>query len=210
MRETVPALRAILDGQRADLDGAHVRAHGFKLRRPQPGASIAVAAFGPAMTLVAARHADEVVLNLVTPEYVAKVRARIDEAAAAAGRRRPPKLAVWVPAALNPGEQAMAQLAGQLAVYLGAPGYGERFAELGHRELVDRAGTGGVRLPELAAAVPFELTAKLAAVGSGAEIAARITAYHEAGADHVGVVPSTAEDPAGRRVLEALAREAVA
>ena len=65
MREAVPALRAILDGKRADIAGEHMRAHGFKLRRPQPDASITVAAHGPAMTRVAARLADEVVLNLV-------------------------------------------------------------------------------------------------------------------------------------------------
>ena len=47
------------------------------------------------------------------------------------------------------------------------------------------------------------------AVGSGAEIAARIAAYHEAGADHVAVVPSTAEDPAGRGLLEALTHKPV-
>ena len=209
MEATLPALRAILDGQRADVDTTHVRAHGFKLRRPQPEASIAVAAFGPAMTRVAARHADEVVLNLVTPEHVARVRARIDQDAAAAGRRCPPRLAVWVPAALNPGERAQAQLAGQLAAYVGAPGYGELFADLGYGALVDRARAGGVRRAELAAAIPIELTAQISAVGSAAEIVERIAAYHQAGADHVGVVPSTAEDPAGRGVVEALTGEAV-
>ena len=89
MRETLPALRAILDGGRADADGEHVRAHGFKLRRPQPETSITVAAFGPAMTRVAARHADEVVLNLVTPEHVAAVRARIDRGGRGGGPARP-------------------------------------------------------------------------------------------------------------------------
>lgn len=207
-RETLAAVRAILDGQRADIDGEYVHAHGFKLRRPQPEASITVAAFGPAMTRVAARHADEVVLNLVTPDHVASVRARIDEQAAAAGRPAP-RLAVWVAAALAPGSAAMAQIAGQLAIYLGAPGYGEMFAALGFGALVDRA-RGGARRAELVGAIPLELLAAVAAVGNAAEIATRIAAYHEAGADHVAVVPSTAEDPAGRRVLEALAREAVA
>jgi probable F420-dependent oxidoreductase len=208
MRETLPALRAILDGQRADVDGEHVRAHGFKLRRPQPETSITVAAFGPAMTRVAARHGDEIVLNLVTPDRVAAVRAQIDEEAAAVGRPAP-RLAVWVVAALKPGAEARAQLAGQLAIYLGAPGYGELFAELGFGALVDRA-RGGARRAELAAAIPPELADLLAAVGSADEIANRIAAYHEAGADHVAVVPSTAEDAAGRGVLQALARETVA
>jgi probable F420-dependent oxidoreductase len=208
MRETVRALRTILDGERADVDGEHGRAHGFRLRAPQPDASITIAAFGPAMTRVAARYADEVVLNLVTPDHVAAVRARIDEHAAAIGRPTP-RLAVWVAGALNPGQPALAQLAGQLAVYLAAPGYGELFTELGFGELVGRA-RSGARRSELIAEVPLELTEQVAAVGGAAEIAARIGAYHDAGADHVGVVPSTAEDPAGRGLLTALAGQAVA
>jgi len=208
MRETLAALRTILDGQRANADGEFVHAHGFKLRRPQPEATITVAASGPAMTRVAARHADEVVLNLVSPDQVAGVRARIDEEAAAAGRT-PPRVAVWVASALNPGEGARAQIAGQLAVYLAAPGYGERFAELGFGDLVDRA-RAGARRADLVAAIPFELVARVAAVGGAAEVATRIAAYHEAGADHVALAPSTAEDPAGRGLLDALARQAVA
>jgi len=207
-RETVTALRAILDGGRADFDGEHVRTHGFKLRRPQPQASITVAAFGPAMTRVAARHADEVVLNLVTPAQVAAARARIEHEAAAVGRPAP-RVAVWVAAALDPGEAARAQLAGQLAVYLGAPGYGEAFAALGFGDLVDRA-RAGARRAELVAAIPLELAAQVAAVGSADEIAARIAAYRDAGADHVAVAPSTGEDAAGSAVLEAVARRAVA
>jgi probable F420-dependent oxidoreductase len=208
MRETLPALRSILDGERVDANGEHVRAHGFKLRRPQPHASIAVAAFGPEMTRLAARHATEVVLNLVTPEHVAAVRARIDDEAASAGRPAP-RLAVWVPAALSPGERAQAQLAGQLAVYLGAPGYGELFAKLGFEELVSRA-RAGARRADLVSLIPPELVAQIAALGDPDEIVTRIAAYHDAGADHVAIVPATAEDPRGCGVLEALSREVVA
>ena len=77
-RETVEALRAILAGERASYAGQHVRTHGFRLRSPQPDARISLAAFGPEMTRVAASSADEVVLNLVTPEHVAQVRASVD------------------------------------------------------------------------------------------------------------------------------------
>jgi probable F420-dependent oxidoreductase len=201
MRESVVALRAVLDGERLDVSGTHVRARGFKLRRPQTEASITVAAFGPQMTRVGARFADEVVLNLVTPEHVASARAGIDAEAAAAGRAAP-GLAVWVPAALDPGERALAQLAGQLAVYLGAPGYGELFAGLGFADLVDRARAGTPRA-ELAAAVPYGLLEQIAGLGSASQIAGRVAAYHDAGADHVAIVPSTAEDPAGVRLLDA-------
>ena len=202
MRETIHVLRVLLDGGRVQFEGEHVRVHGFKLRRRQAEASISVAAFGPALTHVAARFADELVLNLVTPQHVASVRARIDEEAAAAGRPAP-RLAVWVPVALEPGKRAVAQLASQLAIYVGAPGYGELFAKLGFEALVDRARAGG-RRAELAAAIPLELITHIAAVGTPSEIAKRIAAYHDAGADHVAVAPSTAEDPAGRGVLSAV------
>jgi probable F420-dependent oxidoreductase len=195
MRESVLALRALLDGERID--------RGFKLRRPQPEASITVAAFGPHMTRVGALFADELVLNLVTPEHVAIARARIDAEAASASRSAP-GLAVWVPAALDPGERAMAQLASQLSVYLGAPGYGELFAGLGFGDLVDRARAGTPRAA-LAEAVPPKLVAQIGALGDAGQILARVAAYQAAGADHVAIVPSTAEDPAGGRLLEIVA-----
>jgi probable F420-dependent oxidoreductase len=204
MRETALVLRSLLDGERADFDGEHLRTHGFRLRRAQPQASLTIAAFGPALTRVAARHADEVVLNLVDSKHVAEVRATLAEEAAAAGRPAP-RLAVWVPAALDPGPRALAQLSGQLAVYLGAPGYGELFTKLGFGSLVDRA-RAGERRGELAAAIPHELVARIGAIGTAAEIEARIAEYHDAGADQVALVPSTAEDAGGETVLAALAR----
>jgi probable F420-dependent oxidoreductase len=206
MRETIECLRPILAGERSDYDGEYVRTHGFRLRRPRPQTRICVAAFGPAMTRVAALHADELVLNLVAPEHVSAVRETIDAEAAAAGRARP-QLAVWVSVALDPGEDAHAQLAGQLAIYLAPPGYGEMFSGLGFSALVERA-RGGARRSELAREVPPELLEQVCAIGSADELTARISAYHDAGADVVGVVPSTAEDPGGRRVLSAIAERA--
>jgi probable F420-dependent oxidoreductase len=204
MREMIACLRAILAGNPSDYDGRHVRTHGFRLRRPRPDMRISVAAFGPAMTRVAARHADEVVLNLVPPEHVRAVRATVDAEAAAAGRT-PPRLAVWVAVALEPGGEGHAQLASQLAVYLAPPGYGEMFSKLGFSKLVRRA-REGARRSELAGEIPLELLEHVCALGSGEDLVARISAYHEAGADVVGVVPSTAEDPGGRGVLAAVSQ----
>jgi probable F420-dependent oxidoreductase len=203
MRETIECLRPILRGERADYEGQLVRAHGFRLRRPIPEARIWAAAFGPAVTRVAARHADGVLLNLVSPDHVRKVSQTVAEEAERAGRR-PPPLGVWVPTALEPGEAARAQLAGQLAVYLAPPGYGEMFSELGFAELVQRA-RSGARRTELAAEIPLELPEQIGAIGTAAQVAERIAAYHEAGASVVGVVPATAEDPDGARVFEAAA-----
>jgi alkanesulfonate monooxygenase SsuD/methylene tetrahydromethanopterin reductase-like flavin-dependent oxidoreductase (luciferase family) len=156
------------------------------------------------MIRLAAQHADEVVLNLASPARVAQVRHALDTVAAAAARPAP-RLTVWVPVALEAGAATHAQLAGQLAVYLAPPGYGEMFSELGFGDLVGKARTGATRR-ELAAAIPVELLDSVSALGSAATIAARLSAYRDAGADCVAVVPSTAEDPAGRATLSSIRR----
>ena len=201
-RESVEAVRSILAGDRADYSGEHVRAHGFRLKRPQPNATISLAAFGPSMTRVAASSADEVVLNLVTPERVAHIRAIVD-AEARAHDRPPPEIAVWVTVALDPGAATLAQMAAQIAVYLRPPGYGEMFTELGFGELVERA-RAGARRGELAAEIAVELLGQVCAIGSDAQIRERLASYRAAGATRIGIVPATAEDPAGHRVLAAL------
>jgi probable F420-dependent oxidoreductase len=203
MRETIECLRRMLHGERADYDGHYIRSHGFRLRHPLPRSRIGVGSFGPVMTRVAAELADEVVLNLASPERVAAMRRQVEEHAAAAHRDRP-HLTVWVPAAVRPGEAALRQAASQLAVYLAPPGYGEMFSALGFSDLVERA-RGGARRSELAAAIPIELVERLCAFGDPEQVVDRLRAYLDAGADTVAVVPVTAEDPAGRAVLECAA-----
>jgi probable F420-dependent oxidoreductase len=141
MRETIECLRSILTGDRVEYIGRHVTSRGFRLRGARPETRIALGAFGPGMIRVAAQHADEVVLNLASPTRVSEVRAVIDAAAGVVGRNAP-RLTVWVPVALNPRAAAHAQLAAQLAVYLGPPGYGEMFSALGFDDLVRTARAG--------------------------------------------------------------------
>jgi probable F420-dependent oxidoreductase len=203
MRETIDCLRPILRGERSRHHGRYVRSDGFRMRHPLPQAGIGVGAFGAAMTRLAAELADEVVLNLSSPQRVAMVRKQIDDHAAAANRTAP-RLTVWVPAALDPGEAALRQAANQLAVYLAPPGYGEMFADLGFSDLVERA-RGGARRSELAGAIPLELAEQLGAFGDAEQITARLQAYLHAGADTVAVVPVTADDAAGRGVLQCAA-----
>ena len=113
------------------------------------------------------------------------------------------EIAVWVAVAQDPGSAALAQLAGQTAVYLRPPGYGEMFEELGFGSLVERA-RAGARRGELAAEITGELLEQVCAIGSISEVRRRLASYRDAGATRVGIVPATAEDPAGRRLLAAL------
>jgi alkanesulfonate monooxygenase SsuD/methylene tetrahydromethanopterin reductase-like flavin-dependent oxidoreductase (luciferase family) len=89
MREAIECLRSILRGERSDYDGRFVRCNGFRLRNPLPHSRIGVGAFGPSMMKLSAQFADEVVLNLASPQRVSQVREQIEQDAAAVGRVPP-------------------------------------------------------------------------------------------------------------------------
>ena len=55
----------------------------------------------------------------------------------------------------------------------------------------------------LIAAIPRELWQAAGAVGDIACVRKRLAAYADAGADQIGIVPVTAGDPAGARLLAA-------
>jgi probable F420-dependent oxidoreductase len=203
MRETAKAVRPLLAGERAQFDGELVRTHGYRLRLPPPESSLTIAAFGDAAVKVAAEHGDRMVINLCTPEAAARLSERLRDHAAQAGVT-PPPLAAWIPACVDPTEEAFAQLGRGAVAYLGAPGYAEMFTSAGFGDLVERA-RAGVPPRELLAQVPPELPRAVGLVGGEPEVRERAARYRAAGVDEIAIVPATAGDPGGRRTLEALA-----
>ena len=204
MRETVGALRPILRGERSAFAGAEVTTDGFRLAAgAQTETAIAVAAFGPSMIVAAAEIADRVVVNLVTVAQLARIRDALVVAAGTAGRPAPP-LTAWVPAALTPGDAARAELARQLVLYVGQPGYGEMFDDAGHGDIVALA-RGGAHPRAVAAAITADLIDAVCLSGTRGELRDGLAAYAAAGADEVAIVPVTAEDPGGAALLRALA-----
>jgi probable F420-dependent oxidoreductase len=166
----IEQLRPLLAGERSP--------DGFRLRFPVPGSQIGLAAFGEEMLRVASRLADRLVLNLLTPAQVAQFRARTTL-----------PITVWVPAALDPGEEAALQVTRELKVYLAAPAYAEMFRRAGLSD-------------------PSEIAAQVSAMGSLEHVRERIAEYHSAGATTVALVPVTAEDPGGKRLLTAIGGDA--
>jgi len=200
MRETAELTRQILAGQRSGHDGAHASSHGFRLAAGPQQTSITVAAFAPAMLSLAARIADRVVVNLVTPAQARAFRRSIDAHARQAGLAAAPPLAAWIPVAIDPDDDAYAQLARQLVVYLAPPGYGEMFIEAGFADLVARA-RDGQHPRELMSAIPHELVHAIGAVGDAQQVSRRLQEYAAAGVDEIGIVPVTANDPGAQRLL---------
>lgn len=204
MRETVGALRPILGGERGSFQGQYIRTRGFRLRNPLPSPSISVAAFGPAMTKVAAEVADKVVLNLVTPAHVAGVRETVDQPRAQR-RSRAATDAVWVTVALDPGVASIRQMLNQIAVYFRPPGYGEML--LHSATAAWSPGRAGTPLRSSRPTFPPSCLRRSARSGPHARSPTR--SRNTTLPAPITSASYTAEDPGGRAVLRAL-REATA
>lgn len=186
------SVRTLLAGDRAPDSG-------FRLRVPPVPSEISIAAFGPKAVRTAAAHADRMVLNMVTPSASARFRAALD---AAGGTHVP--MSAWLVTAVDPGEEEVAQIRSAIVGYLGAPGYGEMFAEAGYEELVDIA-RSGAHPRDLIGSIPAGFERCVGLVGSKSEIASLLDDYASAGLDTVCVVPVTATGDHGRRALGVVA-----
>ncbi|MFI5792892.1 LLM class F420-dependent oxidoreductase [Streptomyces sp. NPDC051677] len=197
--ETAAAVRALLHARPGE---PVAPGSAFRRRLPPPGGPLTVAAFGDRAIATAAAHADRMLLDVVSPEQVRELRAKLDAAAGKAGRT-PPVLAAWLPAAVDPEPVALVQVLGSIAGYLTVPGYREVFAGAGFAEAVELAAAGADRAV-LVRALPPAAAATVGLVGDLDAVRARIDAYAEAGLDEIALVPATAGDPAGERTLTAL------
>ena len=202
--ESATAVRALLDGGKADVQGQVVRTKGYRLRTRAPGTPLTIAAFGRGAVRVAARQADRMVINLVTPKSAARLVQLLHEECRAAGRPVPP-VAAWVAACVDPSPGGIEQLRRGLVAYMSAPGYGEMFAEAGFADVVRFARTSP-HPAELLAAIPLDIVGCVSLVGDTQALRARLAEYAEAGVDEIALVPGSSEaDPAGVATLTALA-----
>jgi len=201
--ESAQILRRLFAGEVADFEGQVLSSHDYKLRMAPPKGDITLAAFGDRAIRTAAQYADRMVLDLVSPELAARFRAKLDAAAREAGRPAP-RLAAWIPAAVDPNPASYAQIMWSLVGYLEVAGYGEMFTEAGFGEAVELAASGAPQ-DELLSALPLDAASKVGLVGDLAAVRKQLRAYEEAGLDEVALVPATDGDPGGKKTLGALA-----
>src|SRR5580693_1250760 len=182
LAESAVAVRTLLGGGKAELDGQVIRTRGFRLRTAAAGSTLTIAAFGAGAVKVAARHADRMVINLVTPKSAARLVQMLHDECRAAGRPVPP-VAAWIAAVVGPsvvgpvadqGPAETEQLRRGLVAYLAAPGYGEMFAEAGFADVVRFARTGP-HPGELLAAIPAAIVGHVSLVGDEPLVRARMT-----------------------------------
>ena len=204
LAESAAAVRTLLAGGKAELDGQVIRTRGFRLRTAPPRSTLTIAAFGAGAVKVAARHADRMVINLVTPKSAARLVQMLRDECRAAGRPVPP-VAAWVATVVDPSAQGVEQLRRGLVGYLSAPGYGEMFAEAGFADVVSFARTCP-HPRDLLAAIPAELVGCVSLLGDEQAVRAGLAEYADAGVDQIALVPGSSDaDPAGVGTLTALA-----
>ena len=185
LRAYVDAVRRLLAGERAEVDGRPERLW-LALPSPPP---LWIAALGPRAMRLAGEVAEGVLLNWCPPERVAFARERVREGAEAAGRDPATvTVAVYVRACVGPDEEAaLAALLVQAGTYASYPAYRRQFHQVGLGQLADRAAAAHeAGRPE---EVPEGLVRAVCLLGDVAAAAERFTAYRDAGADLPVVYP---------------------
>lgn len=204
LRETVTALRSLLEGEKTTFHGRTVRIQGFRLRLDPPRSHMTIAASGEQTISAAAELADRVVVNLVTPTQAATLKAAL-ALRAAATERSCPTMAAWIVAAVDPVPETLGQIRTAIVPYVGAPGYGEMFTAAGFEDVV-AAARAGAHPKQLHAMIPDKMISTVCAIGDSKAVRRRIDEYREAGVDDVAIVPATAGDGVLERTLAAARR----
>ncbi|MFE7276375.1 LLM class F420-dependent oxidoreductase [Streptomyces sp. NPDC057623] len=201
LEASAAALRVFLHGRPGE---PIVPGSVFPRRLQPPGGPLTVAAFGDRAIATAAAHSDRMLLDIVSPEQVRTLRAKLTAAAERVGRT-PPALVSWLPAAVDPDPESLAQVLRSIAGYLTVPGYSDMFEAAGFGEAVELARTGADP-GTLLRALPAAAADMVGLVGDLDAVRARVAEYAEAGLDEIALVPATAGDPGGERTLTAFTR----
>jgi len=124
---------------------ARVREYLAELRELLPeGPPVNLAALGPLMLRLAGEVADGVLLNWCSPEWVGWSRARVQAAAAAAGRPAPP-IVEYIRTSVDPDPDLARATLGESALQyaLGAPAYRKHFERMGFADELRRVESDG-------------------------------------------------------------------
>lgn len=199
LRQSAEAIRQLIDSP-VELRHSGDPDAKFLERLGAPSGPLTVAAFGDRAIQVAADHADRMLLDLVTPEQVALLGSKLE---AAASPRPRPRLAAWLPAAVEPSDETVRRVLVSVAGYLTVAGYREMFIEAGFGDAVARA-NAGADLSQLVDALPGGAAGMVGLVGAKSDIAERLQAYGEAGLDEVAVVPVSTGRPDRERTMREL------
>jgi alkanesulfonate monooxygenase SsuD/methylene tetrahydromethanopterin reductase-like flavin-dependent oxidoreductase (luciferase family) len=170
--EYLTVVRQVLDGGESELDGSEVRSMGFSLLDgARPEVPTVLAALGPRMLEVGARHADGVLLNWTTPAYARESLERVEEAASACDRS-PPAVGAYVRVAAGPDAEEQARQHADF--YTSLPAYRSSLLRMGLRD---------------DASLSEEAASSLILRGGPDQIVDQVGAWTDSGIDPVVIYP---------------------
>jgi probable F420-dependent oxidoreductase len=202
VRETVEALRPMLRGERATVDGEIVQVGGYKPHAPPPGGRVplVLGALNPrSCRMVGELAVDGVCLNQLAPHHVPLV---LEQVATGFGGQRPDDFAVIARLFVGVTDDVPAMRQVVKAVfgpYIATSVYNKFYRWMGYEDVAQAVLDAGGDKQAQAAAVTDEVVDDLFCLGSPEAIAEKVAAYTEAGV----TIPVLAPLSFGREQAEA-------
>ena len=195
VRETTEALRAILAGQRATVEGEKVRIGGFKYGLPAPTpVPLLLGSLNPKSLQLAGALADGLCLNQMAPHHVPMMLEEVRRGAEEAGRALPedfPVVARLMVVVTDDAPAARQMLKGVFAPYAATTGYNRFFRWIGYEEeatAIAEAAERGDRAA-MVEAYSDEMANDVLVIGTAEEVATKVRAYLDAGVTVAAIEP---------------------
>lgn len=211
VRETAQALRPILAGERATVDGDLVTVQGFKypLEAPTP-VPLLLGSLNPKSLQLAGEVADGVCLNQMAPEHVPTMLAEVQKGAQTAGRDLPADYAVvarLMTVVTDDVPAATAMLKQNFAPYAATTGYNRFFRWLGYVEEAEgiAAAAADGDKAGMVAAYSDRMAHDVLVVGDEERVTERVRAYLDAGVTVAAIEPLAPGPDQVRRTMRAAA-----
>ena len=212
-RETVAAVRAIMNGEKYSVDGKTMRINGFRMDLYQdvPPAPIYLGAQGAAMCRMAGEIGDGLITNFVTTDSLPAMLEHTREGMRSAGKD-PSQLDVVCRINVALGEDlatARGLFKRNLAAYITVPGYNKFFKEIGYENEAGKAmelWNRGDRKQALDS-LPDEMVEKIYIYGDAKTCRKRVDEFFKAGVTTTALQFfsfSPKPEERGTRILKAL------
>ncbi|HWH32827.1 MAG TPA: LLM class F420-dependent oxidoreductase [Egibacteraceae bacterium] len=209
LRETVETVRAILAGERANVDGEYVRTHGYKLFAPTPPVPIIVGALNAASLRQAGRIGDGVALNQSAPEHLPMILGEVRKGAEEAGKdfaAMPVVSRIFCMVTDQPaaGREMVRHI---FAPYAATSVYNRFFRWLGFTEEMEAVAEAFGRKDRAAAAAALSdrFVESIYVIGDADHVAQRVKDYVDNGVTVAAIQPLAAGRDDALRTMKAIA-----
>jgi probable F420-dependent oxidoreductase len=208
VRETVEALRPMLAGERASVDGDLVRVGGYKPHAVPPGGRVplVLGALNPrSCRMVGELGVDGVCLNQLAPHHVPQVLAQVAEGAGGTLPEGFRTIARLFCAVTDDVPAMRGMVKAVFAPYIATTVYNRFYRWMGYEDeaqaVLDAAGDRAA----MAAAISDRIVDDLFCLGTADEVATKVAAYVDAGVDVPVIAPLSLGREQGEATLWAVA-----